>query len=88
MTLWLYTEDESPMRDGPFFSEVDAAMSMLWEWLGVCVWIEDKTARGCTYENVRWDGNAWVITSSGVRPLVPERPEFLLAAVPCVKAVV
>lgn len=85
MTLWLYTEDDTPMRDGPFSSEFDAAMSKLWEWLGVCIWIEQKTAQGWKYENVRWNGHAWVITSSGVRPLEPERPEFLIEATQCQK---
>lgn len=75
------------MRDGPFSSEVEAAMSTLWEWLGVCVWLEDKTAAGYRYENVKWNGEAWVVTSSGVRPLEPVRPEFLLEAMPCGKEV-
>jgi hypothetical protein len=82
MTLYLYTETGSPMCDGPFFSEVEMAMSSLWEWLGVCVWIEEKVADGWQYENVKWDGHSWVVTSSGVRPLAPFRPEFLLEASP------
>jgi hypothetical protein len=82
MTLWLYTETVAPLRDGPFYSEKDAMQSPLWEWDGVCVWLESLTRGGWIYENVKWDGHSWVVTSSGLRPAEPFRPEFLAEAMP------
>ena len=83
MTVWLYTEDESPLRDGPFDRIEDAEKSMLWEWEGVCVWIEQKLSRGWLYENAKCSHGEWFTTSEGLRPAEVIRPEFLIEAVPC-----
>lgn len=85
MTVWLYTEDERPMRDGPFYSLAEAEKSHLWEWEGVCAWIEEKLAGGWLYENAKCCHGEWFTTSEGLRPAEVIRPEFLLGAVPCWK---
>lgn len=86
MIIWLYTETTSPLCDGPYFSEDDAMTSPLWEWEGACVWMEWHGRFGWCYENVRWFGDAWVITSSAARAVPPTKPSFLLEAVPWHKA--
>ena len=88
MILWLYTEDHTPLRDGPFSSIAEAAGSMLWEWSDVCGWIEQKTAGGWWYENAKCVHGEWFTTSHGLRPIEAIRPEFLLEAVPCGRAAV
>lgn len=80
MTIWLYTETETPLRAGPFASIVEAMASDLWEWWGVCCWIERKALGGWEYENVVWNGCRWVVTSHGKRPAEPMRPEMILEA--------
>lgn len=90
MTLWLYTESGDIQKDGPFYSEDEAMTSPLWGLLNVCAWIEGRTGFGngfgWVYENVIWDGDQWIITSSGVRPAEPVRPEYLLEAEPLMQA--
>lgn len=78
MTIWLYTQDDCPLRDGPFFSLEQAAASALWEWLGVCLWTEELTAGGCLYSNAIWLETGWFPTSRGYRPAEPIRPQFLI----------
>lgn len=41
MTLWLYTEEDDPLTDGPFFTLDEAFGSFLWEFSGVCLWMEE-----------------------------------------------
>lgn len=77
MTLWLYTEEDSPLVAGPFFSLEEASDSFLWEWRGVCVWIEAHTSRGWVYENACWLETHWLTTSRGCRPAEVIRPAFL-----------
>lgn len=40
---------------------------------------------GWFYENVKWCGDHWLVTSRGVRPVEPVRPDYLPEAVPCWK---
>ena len=80
MIIWLYTETASPVVDGPFYAELDAMASFLWEWAGVCVWLEYHGANGWVYENAKWCGDHWLTTSRGVRPVEPIRPALLVEA--------
>jgi len=77
MIVWLYTEEDAPQLDGPFFSLEEAAGSFLWEWSGACVWLEEHTDRGWSYENVKFINGAWFITSKALRPVEPFRPSGL-----------
>lgn len=77
MTVWLYTEMGRPDVSGPFASLGDAMDAPLWESAGVCVWIEAHLPGGWFYENVKWCGDHWLVTSRGLRPLEPFRPHFL-----------
>lgn len=81
MTIWLYTETTSPLRDGPYFSVEHAMTSPLWEWFGACVWLEWHGVFGWCHENVRWNGTLWVVTSSAARAVPPTKPSYLLEAV-------
>lgn len=80
MIAWLYTEDDEPLTDGPFFSLADVPNSFLWKFTGACLWIEEQTPRGWFYENALWTDQGWLTTSRGVRPAELVRPSFLLAA--------
>lgn len=80
MMLWLYTEEESPWRDGPFFDLERAMRSPLWELPKVCAWIVDHTAAGWVFEHVKWKGDGWVITSRGAWSIPPYVPECLTRA--------
>jgi len=82
MTIWLYTERGRIERDGPFFDFEEAMSSPLWMWSLICVWIEERTAHGWIYENLRWDSGVWTSTSRGVRPAELIRPEFRISAKP------
>lgn len=90
MLIWLYTEDNDARRDGPFYTEEDAMNSPLWEAFNACAWIEGRTGfgngYGWVYENSIWNGCEWIITSSGVIPIEPIRPEYLLEAEPVMLA--
>lgn len=83
MTVWLYTEDDDPLRDGPFESIEDAQASTLWEWQGVCLWLEMRVSSGWLYENAKCLYGEWFTTSEGLRPLEVVRPESLLEATHC-----
>jgi hypothetical protein len=75
--FFLYTEDDAPFRDGPYYSLEDAMKSSLWELQGVCLWIENVMPGAFVYFNVKSTGAGWVTTSYGRRPLPPYRPECL-----------
>ena len=78
MTLWLYTETGAPETSGPFATLEQALDSRLWEYAGTCLWIEVyEQGIGWFYENVKWCGDHWHTTSRGLRPIEPERPQFL-----------
>lgn len=78
MTLWLYTETGEPETAGPFSSFTEALDSRLWEYVGVCLWMEFyEQGEGWFYENVKWCGDHWLVTSRGLRPAEPVRPQFL-----------
>lgn len=81
MTVWLYTEERDPIASGPFLSIIDALKSPLWELERACVWCEAyETGRGWAYENAKWCGDHWLVTSHGIRPAEPIRPSFLIDA--------
>ena len=82
MTAFLYIERGEPAVAGPFTSLEQAFDSFLWEHAGVCLWVEFyEQGAGWFYENVKWCGDHWLVTSRGLRPVAPVRPEFIL---PCV----
>jgi hypothetical protein len=82
MTLWLYIERGEPAVAGPFPSFEKAFDSLLWEHDGACLWIEFyQQGTGWFYENVKWCGDHWLVTSRGLRPVEPVRPEFILPSV-------
>jgi hypothetical protein len=75
---WLYIERGEPAVAGPFTSLENALDSLLWERDGVCLWIEAYVqGKGWFYENVKWCGDHWLVTSRGVRPVEPFRPIFI-----------
>lgn len=81
MIFWLYTEQADSRADGPFVDFDQALQSSLWEYDGACVWIEEfRGGAGWYYENVKWCGDHWLVTSRGIRPIAPERPSFLVEA--------
>ena len=77
MIAWLYTETGDPDVMGPFSKLDDAMDSPLWEFGGVCLWLEFyEQGAGWFYENVKWCGDHWLVISRGLRPVEPVRPQF------------
>jgi hypothetical protein len=82
MIIWIYTEHADSRISGPFVNIDSALTSPLWEYEGTCVWMEEFIGvRGWYYENVKWCGDHWLVTSQGTRPIEPERPAFLTEAI-------
>jgi hypothetical protein len=74
----LYSERETREVDGPFMTLLDAVESALWETVGVCLWVEVyEPGLGWVYENVKWCGDHWLVTSRGCMPIPPFRPHFI-----------
>lgn len=79
MTLYLYEEIDGGFVDGPFDAFDAVASSPRWEHAGCCLWAEAYVmGAGWFYENVKWCGDHWHVTSRGLRPAEPIRPHFLL----------
>lgn len=78
MIACLYSERDAREVDGPFSSLSQAVDSVLWEAAGVCLWLEEYVhGAGWVYENVRWCGDHWLVTSRGCMPIPPFRPQAI-----------
>lgn len=78
MIVFLYSEFEGGDVEGPFSSLLQAVDSVLWEKVGVCLWIEHyEGGCGWVHENVKWCGDHWFVTSFGLTPIPPFRPHFI-----------
>jgi len=80
-SYFVYLEQDRSEVDGPFSELEEMFDSPLWFRRRACFWRERYVlGRGWIYEHAKRTEGGWCVTSSGVRPIAPFRPQCLLAA--------